>query len=112
MKTGFIFFLFFITVQSNFAQSPISFENNFTEKTTPHEKFEIYLDSLDKYLYRDTRISEYTMAKCEEIINQKTTLPDSSLFEYALQTIFYRHNMADPFGAYKIINEYKSSLYN
>ena len=52
------------------------------------------------------------MTKCEEIINQKITLPDSSRFEYVLQTIFYSHNMADPFGAYKIINENKSSLNN
>ena len=110
MKIGFIFLLLLIAVQSNFAQSPISFENSFTAQTTEQNKFEIYLDSIDKYLYRDGQITQFAISECDELINQKVSLPDSNLFKLILHKIYFKFSNAELIGAYQIINKYEPQL--
>ena len=110
MKIGFIFLLLLIAVQSNFAQSPISFENSFTAQTTEQNKFEIYLDSIDKYLYRDGQITQFAISECDELINQKVSLPDSNLFKLILHKIYFKFSNTELIGAYQIINKYEPQL--
>ena len=107
----FIHYIFFFGfLQISFAQSTSFFENSFTEETTDQEKFSIYLDSLDKYLYRDALIAEAALIECQKLIDQKVPLPDSSLFKFVSQNIYLQHSKAAPLEAYKIIAEHENTV--
>lgn len=110
MKAGFIFLIVFFSVNFNFAQSPIAFKNSFTEQTTDHQKFEIYLDSIDKYLYRDGQITQLAITECEKIIDKKVSLPDSSLFKLIIHKIYFKFSNAELLGAYQIISKNENKL--
>lgn len=63
------------------SQSSILFENSFTEETAEVDKFSIYLDSIDKYLYRDVDLTSQALEECQRIIDQGTAISDSIIFK-------------------------------
>ncbi|MEO0472294.1 MAG: ATP-binding protein [Bacteroidota bacterium] len=104
--------LFILTAvfQSSFAQVPASWQKTFAEAENDQQRFEMYLDSIDKFLYRDIDIAEAAMQACQAILDRGGTLPDSSQFKFVLQSIYLRHSMADPLGAYTIIATHQNRL--
>ncbi len=97
------FGLLLFYASSLWSQSNVLFEDSFTEETTIQDKFAIYLDSTDKYLYRDIDLANLALAECQKIIDQNVYLSDSLKFEYVLQKIYFEFSLADPLGAYQII---------
>jgi signal transduction histidine kinase len=92
------------------AQVSSTFEKVLIKDTSNQERFVMYLDTLDKYLYRDISIATATIAECEKIIEQDTPLSDSILFNYALQKIYFKFNINDPLGAYRLIADNEMML--
>ena len=91
------------TFQQAAAQSPVLFEDSFTEMTTAQDKFSIYLDSIDEYLYRDIDLTTKALEECEKIVEQGTELQDSLLFQYVISQIYFEYSLANPLGAFKKI---------
>jgi len=95
---------FFLSSFNSFSQSTnILFENSFTEQTSQQQQFLIYLDSIDKYLYRDVNITIQALEECEVIIQQGTPLSESSLFQYNILKIYSEHSNSNPLAAYQLI---------
>ncbi len=105
-----VFFIFFLN--NGGAQSPTLFEGSFTEQTTDQDKFLVYLDSIDKYLYRDADITRQAFSECRKIIDKGTALPDSLLFGYNFQKIYFELNNNNPLAAYQIVVETDKLLRN
>ncbi len=103
-------FLGFLPLANTQTQIPTIYETSFTDQTSDKEKFAIYLDSIDKYLYRDLEITKYTIDQCQKIIDQKVPIPDSDFFQFILFQIYNHHNKANPLSAYKTISEYEHKL--
>lgn len=107
------FIWFYILVsffQESLSQTPILFEDSFTETLTEQDKFEIYLDSIDKYLYRDIDLTILALEACQKLIDQGAVLSDSILFDYVISQIYVRYSKADPLGAYQIIVDNESKV--
>ena len=67
------------------------------------DRFQAYVDSIEKYLYLDTDSLDMYFANCQYILQQNIPLPDSSLFDYAIQEIYYAHAKDDALAAFQII---------
>lgn len=67
------------------------------------EKFSIYLDSIDKYVYRNLEITQTALDECRKILDQGSPIPDSIVFNYVIYSIYFEYSKADPLGAFQII---------
>ncbi len=105
-----IFCVFISIFQVSFSQSTALFEDSFTENTTDHDKFRIYLDSIDAYMYRDVDKTQLALTKCQDLINKGTLLGDSTLFSYVLSKIYFEYSKASPLGAFQLIVDNKKIL--
>ncbi len=106
-------FLYLISLSHyGVSQVPITFEESFTAETTDQEKFAMYLDTIDKYLYRDLNITTYGIDECRKIIDQGTALSDSILFYYVIQEIYHKFNINESLGAYQLITENEVMLHS
>ncbi len=78
------------------------------ENLTDVEKFSMYVDTIDEYLYRDGKIVEQAFIACEEIIKKQTQLADSTILQYGIHKIYYEINNNNLLASYQIIkdNEY------
>lgn len=79
------------------------FEESFTEQTSVEDKFAIYLDSMDKYLYRDIDITGQALVECQNIINSGSPLEDSLQLRYTLSKAYFDFSKAKPLDAYQAI---------
>ncbi|MFK7936354.1 MAG: ATP-binding protein [Saprospiraceae bacterium] len=102
----FVYILFGLCI-SCFAQSSTLFGDSFTESTSEQEKFNIYLDSINKYLYRDFAIASSAIDECERIIANRTELTDSSKIAYQFAKIYLAHSNQEPLEAYREIVKLK-----
>lgn len=75
------------------------------ENANEHDKFQMYVDTIKKYLYLDTDIVDQYFEACENIIKKKVPLSDSSLFAYVIQEIYYAHIEENALAAYQIITD-------
>ncbi len=88
---------------------PIS-TNLTLESANEHDKFQMYLDTINKYLYLNTDTVDQYFLACQNIIEQKVSLPDSSLFAYVIQEIYYAHVKENALAAYRIISNHEHVL--
>jgi len=59
MKIKVLLYLALIALTSMLkAQSSVNFEDSFIESTTDHDKLLMYVDSISKYIYRNTQVAE------------------------------------------------------
>lgn len=107
---SFLIFLLGLIPQMVISQNQEFFEASFTESTTDQQKFRMYLDSVDKYLYRDIDIAMDAIKACEQMLASNIAIPDSLSFLYVLQKIFICHSKATPLEAYKIIMAHEKSI--
>ena len=83
------------------------FDEAFTENISNNQKVKIYLDSIDKYLYRNVDISKQVLGAVEKIlVDDVAGIDDSLSFAYTINKALYQHNMRDPLGAYKTLLDY------
>ncbi len=81
-----------------------SFPNDsLLENTINLDRFQEYVDSIERYLYLDTDSVDMYFDNCEYILQQNIPLPDSSLFDYAIQEIYYAHAKDEALVAFQII---------
>ena len=59
----------------------------------------MYLDSIDKYLYRNVHITKSAFEECSKIIEQETPLADSLLFRHHLFKVNFLLNKQKPLEA-------------
>ncbi len=67
------------------------------------DRFQAYVDSIEKYLYLDTDSVDMYFENCKYILQQNIPLPDSSLFDYVIQEIYYAHAKDEALAAFQII---------
>ncbi len=92
------------------SQSDNSLNYGFLETTTERDKFLTYLDTIDKYLYRDAQLVEKIIKECENIIETTSELSNEDLLNYATQKIYIEQNNVDFLKCYLIIKDYESFL--
>lgn len=80
------------------------------ENANEHDKFQMYLDTINKYLYLNTDTVDQYFEACQRIIQQQAPLPDSSLFAYVIQEIYYAHVKENALTAYQIITNHEHLL--
>lgn len=80
------------------------------ENVNEQDKFKMYLDTIQKYLYLDTDTVDQYFQACQDIIEQKVPLSDSSLFAYVIQEIYYAHVKENALAAYRIITSHEHLL--
>lgn len=81
-----------------------SFPNDgLLENTVDLDRFQAYVDSIDKYLYLNTDTVDMYFASCKHILQQNIPVADSSLFDYAIQEIYYAHAKDNALAAFQII---------
>lgn len=80
------------------------------ENVNEHDKFQMYLDTINKYLYLNTDTVDQYFEACQRIIQQQAPLPDSSLFAYVIQEIYYAHVKENALAAYQIITNHEHLL--
>jgi len=98
----FIYPLFFV-FQLGVSQTPVLFEDQFTEITTEQDKMKIYLDTIDEYLYRDIDLTTKALIECQKIVDNGAILSDSIMLEYVTSQIYYEYSKANPLGAFQKI---------
>jgi len=67
IKRKYILLVFSILlfVSKSSGQTHDFFKESFSEQTSTEDKFAIYLDTIDKYLYRDSEISKLAFQECK-----------------------------------------------
>ncbi len=76
------------------------------------EQFLNYLDTINKYMYRNTQIVDEKMLQCENILNNSATISDSALVGYVVQKAYYEHSNESPLNAFQVLNDHKYLLQN
>ncbi len=110
MKSWKQYLLFLIIVQVVLVCVPTKvgaqddhFQNSFLETTTPTEKFSIYLDSIDKYVYRDVNIATFAYDEAQKLLDEGLVAHDTLLFLHKYYNILLLHNRQMPMEAYRTI---------
>lgn len=85
------------------AQDNLTSNDAILENATDQNEFQMYVDTIAKYLYLDTEVVDHYFICCQEILEQSSPIPDSSLFDYIIQEIYYAHVKDDKLAAYQII---------
>jgi len=80
------------------------------ENTSDQKAFQMYVDTITKYLYLDTDIVDQYFESCKSILEQDILLPDSSLFDYIIQEIYYAHIKENVLAAYQLITDHEHLL--
>jgi len=96
-----VFFIFMIHSLCH-SQEALLYEDSFLETSTDLEKFSIYLDSIEKYLYRDADLTTKAFLSCQHLLDNGFEPNDSLLFLYTMNQVLQKHTMLDQHGAYKI----------
>lgn len=100
-----IFSCFVFSVSTVIGQDVRIDKNSLTEYTSDQEIFEMYLDTMDKYVYRDIDKALIANQECDLIIEKGTSLSDSILLNYVIQKVYIEYSKANPLGAYQLISE-------
>ena len=87
------------------ADSNESLNYNFPEGISERNKFLTYLDSIDKYLYRDAQLTQTILNECESLIETTDELSNEDLLNYATQKIYIEQNNSDFLKCYRIIKD-------
>jgi len=103
-----IFSFFFI--HTLISQSSIRFEDSFSENTSDEVKFRLYLDTLDKYIYKDFQIAKEAIDQCEFLISKGTKVSNSDQLEYGNYLLDFEQEKGDLLASYQIIQEYQHLL--
>ena len=115
MKKTILLITLFLLGQPNFlvAQSSDDDVGFILEKDLNSiDKFKMYVDTLNKYMYRDGNVVEKIIGECEKILEAPIQLPDSTIFKYAREKIHYGLNNDDLLLCYQIIKEHEHMLNN
>lgn len=109
-KIGFCIIITIFSIVQCLAQSNnnIIFPN--TENTPDSIIFQNCIDSIDKYVYLDSRKIKPYVLLCEEMIRDQKELPNSHRLEFVIQCIYNEYNYNDYFGAFKLIETNRKLL--
>jgi len=88
-----------------YTQEALLYEEDFLETTSDVDKFTMYLDSIDKYLYRDSEVTFKAFSSCQQLIDAGLEPSDSLFFIYIMNQVLFKHNTMDQLGAYKVFVE-------
>lgn len=102
--------LVFCILNETSGQVKNPFSNSFTENTSDTEKFGIYLDTINAYIFRDVSIAKLGLNECKKLLDIKTPVSDDQLFTYTSFRILYLNNMEDPLGAYEVILDFENKM--
>lgn len=71
-----------------------------------------YVDSVQKYLYRDSEKATLYINKSEDLLTSNPSLPDSTLAHHLKAKIYYIHHDGDPLRAFEIFAENRDKIYS
>lgn len=72
--------------------------------------FNNYLDSIEKYVYQDSRKMIKYKLLCEEMISSGKELSNANRFEFVIQSIYYQYTQDNTLEAFRIIETNKKML--
>ena len=65
--------------------------------------FQTYLDSIEKYVYRDSRKIDEYKSLCEEMIFQEEELSNNNRLGFIIQNIFYQYTLDNTMKVVELI---------
>lgn len=99
-----------ISINGLMAQDDTVSKDLTLENANEQDKFQMYVDTIYKYLYLNTDTVDHYFQACQDIIEKKVPLSDSSLFAYIIQEIYYAHVKENALAAFKIITKHEHLL--
>ncbi|MBX2871516.1 MAG: hypothetical protein KTR30_05435 [Saprospiraceae bacterium] len=78
--------------------------------TSDQREFQMYVDSIEKYLYLNTNVVDQYFNSCKDILEKDIPIPDSSLFDYVIQEIYYAHVKDNALAAFQIMEVHEHML--
>lgn len=85
----------------SYSQAPMSMlDDNFAIGVSDELKFEMFVDSIEIYLYRDFDFTLALEDKCEQLIQNGIQLNDSILLNYAIQKSYINYSQDNVVEAY------------
>lgn len=78
-----------ISTHGLMGQDKFASSDGILEQVSIPARFQMSVDSMEKYLYKDTDITNRYFESCKNIIELGFPIPDSSLFDFVIQEIYY-----------------------
>lgn len=103
MRFRILLLLLLFVACAGLSQEPRLYEESFTENTPDKEKFRMYLDSANKYVYRDVQLTSRALNECQQILGKGISIRDSILLEFAQTQIYCNYVKVNPIAAYQVI---------
>ena len=110
MRKAVLFIILIFIGSSVFAQQESIIFNDLHYSIDDSTKFLMYIDTMEKYMYRDVKIVEQAIVEAEAIRAKNSTLSNSHLLAFATEKVYYTLNKDDLLLSYKIIKESESLL--
>ena len=106
MRKTVLFLLLIFARSISIAQSDSLLSENFHfSQLDDSTKLLIYLDTIDKYIYRDVKLTEKAIADAEAIVSESSQLSNSQIIKFVLEKVLFALNKDDVVNSYKIIKE-------
>ena len=114
MKRLFLFlcFLSLLQIEPATAQSSHFNTEQFNRNINDKDKFSMYLDSINKYLYRDDKIVIEAIDACESIFQNSNQLDNEDLLKFVTQKIYYEQKRNKYLECYKLVSNHNHLLNN
>lgn len=112
MKKNFLFTIFLFSGSlSTIAQSNVTAFDKLI-KASHHDttKLLMYIDTIDKYLYRDNKIVNQAIEEAKAIFEKNKQMPNSISLKYATNIIYYELSKNDLLSSYQVIKDYEYLL--
>lgn len=81
------------------------------EPASDERRLEMYVDSIDKYLYRDSEIAKEYMQRMDNVLETNPSVPDSIVVLYLKNKVLFHHNQGNPVQAFQIYAEARNEIY-
>jgi len=92
------------------SQTPVLYEENFTEYTTDAIRFSIYVDTARTYVYQDIEKTREALEACQLLLDDGVDISDSIRFEFISTNIYHQYVKIEPLEAYKVIANNESFI--
>lgn len=84
-------------------QTSILYKESFTEYTTEEDRFSIYLDTAEAYVYQDIDKTKEALLACQSILDNGAEIEISEKFDFITTSIYHHYVKLEPLEAYNII---------
>lgn len=110
MKKLLAFICFLLLVNTSYSQNYSNIISGTNENTADSVIFQHCIDSIEKYVYLDSRKIEPYFDVCKQMLEHGAELSNRHRFDYIMQTIYNEYNYNNTLGVLQIIESNREML--